>query len=157
MHTAFHAYVVLEKLPLKLECIEAYKSILLVGTAEGVVVVVDVKQATAKEPFSSRIVATHKNFGKKPIEQLAAIEDLDLLLALSDGVISIHELSSGSFRAQMAKTKGANLFAVDVQKSEGKPPVVRLCVSARRKLIMFEWANNDFVEVKVRSLLRLAT
>lgn len=61
-----------------------------------------------------------KNFSKRPILQLQAIEDYNLLFSLSDNVISIHDLSRHNFPVihLAAKTKGANAFAMDVKRTQ---------------------------------------
>lgn len=56
---------------------------LLIGTADGVLLVYDVRENTNTEPFQSTMINTKKNFAKKPIEQLAVVEELDLLLCLT--------------------------------------------------------------------------
>jgi len=78
-----------------------------------------------------------------------------------------------TLRSQIAKSKGANMFSVEPRAAAspgstggaaaekhrgpsgrggaGAPEkLVRMVVSARKKLIIFEWTNDDFVETKVR-------
>jgi Vam6/Vps39-like protein vacuolar protein sorting-associated protein 39 len=61
-----------------------------------------------------------KNFSKKPILQLQVIEDLNLLFSLTDNLISVNDISRHNFPlvCLAAKTKGANAFAMDVQRPQ---------------------------------------
>jgi hypothetical protein len=56
---------------------------LLVGTNEGILLDYDVRDGTGNEPFSVNLLASRKNFSKKPIEQLHVIESLSVLLCLT--------------------------------------------------------------------------
>ena len=58
---------------------------LLVATAEGVLLTYDVAgpEPSVSEPFRVTLSASKKAFSKKPIEQLAVIEELDIILSLS--------------------------------------------------------------------------
>ena len=58
---------------------------LLVATAEGVLLTYDVvgPGPNVNEPFQVTLSASKKAFSKKPIEQLAVIEELDVVLSLS--------------------------------------------------------------------------
>ena len=123
---------------------------LLVGTTEGVLLEYNIVPGQSpSEPFTVNLNASKRAFSRKPIEQLQAVEDLDLLvclaypflayttktekkiktqLSLSDGVVSIHDLTTLNPRSQMAKTKGANLFVLDSPppaKATVSPPVAR--------------------------------
>lgn len=53
------------------------------GTNEGVLLDYDVRDGTGSEPFSVNLLASRKNFSKKPIEQLQVIESLGVLLCLT--------------------------------------------------------------------------
>ena len=61
---------------------------LLVGTTEGVLLDYDVRDGTGNEPFSVNLLASRKNFSKKPVEQLQVVESIGVLLCLT-GKISL--------------------------------------------------------------------
>lgn len=68
--------------------------------------------------------------------------------------MSIHDLNSVNFQliCQLPKTKGATLFALDVQRTKSstdeKNIVVRLCVVVKRKLQLYHWKGKKFEECK---------
>lgn len=93
-----------------------------------------------------------KNFSKKPILQLQVLEDYNLLYSLSDNVISVNDISRHNFPLihLAAKTKGANAFAMDVQRTQSLTDqitlVVRVCVAVKRKLQFYYWKRDELLE-----------
>lgn len=93
-----------------------------------------------------------KNFSKKPIVQLHVLEDYNLLYSLSDNVISINDISRHNFPLihLASKTKGANAFAMDVQRTQSLTDqitlVVRVCVAVKRKLQFWYWKRDELLE-----------
>lgn len=69
-----------------------------------------------------------KNFSKKPILQLEVIEEYNILFSLSDNVISVNDISRHNFPLiHIAnKTKGANTFSLDVQKTQSLTGIIAL-------------------------------
>ena len=61
----------------------------------------------------------YKTFSKKPVLQLEAIPELDILVSLSDNAVAIHELGSLKLLTDatqsLNQTRGANVFAIHVQ------------------------------------------
>ncbi|KAL3874849.1 hypothetical protein ACJMK2_037811 [Sinanodonta woodiana] len=95
---------------------------------------------------------SNKSFSKKPISQLAVIPEVFLLISLSDYVVSVHDLSTFGQIVSLAKTKGATLFEVDLQKpaslSGEVQPYLRMCVAVKRKIQLMYWKNRDFHELQ---------
>lgn len=70
----------------------------------------------------------------------------------ADSTVNIHDLGSFSLRSSLQKTKGlANLFAID------PPPELsqryKMCVSTKKKLVIYEWQMGEFIETKVPSFV----
>lgn len=83
------------------------------------------------------------NFSRKAIVQITIIEKLNLMISLSDYVINVHDIPSFNLRASLSKTKGCHLYAIDTSKTP-----ITLCAAIKRKLLIFTWQNNEFVETK---------
>jgi len=92
------------------------------------------------------LVDAQKTFSKKAIGQLDVLEKQNLLLSLSDGLVSMHDLPSFNLRSQILKTKGCHLYAVDKSR-----PVPMLCVAIKKKLLILSYDGTEFNEVKVIS------
>ncbi|CAH8519299.1 unnamed protein product [Dicrocoelium dendriticum] len=65
----------------------------------------------AAAPIFSTRVHTTRTFGRKPILQLAAIPELDLLLALAEGQMNVYQLQNCQLIATVPTSKGATVFA----------------------------------------------
>ncbi|SNX83782.1 related to Vam6/Vps39-like protein involved in vacuolar morphogenesis [Melanopsichium pennsylvanicum] len=52
-------------------------------------------------------------FAKRSVDQLGIIKEANLLVSLSDGYVSLHDLSTLELRTQLVQTKGATTFGVD--------------------------------------------
>ncbi|XP_059173340.1 vam6/Vps39-like protein [Physella acuta] len=152
-HDAFEPAPILEKLPLVIESIACFESTLLVGTKQGVLLLYKVQKNKGRGDSKFEVVLdrSNKSFSKKPITQLAAVPELYILISLSDNVISVHDLTTFTLITCVNKTKGANLFAIDVQKKETTSGdvdhVLRLGVALKRKIQLFKWENREFVEL----------
>ncbi|XP_055878560.1 vam6/Vps39-like protein [Biomphalaria glabrata] len=155
-HNAYEAIPILEKLPLTIESIACYESTLLVGTKQGVLLLYKVikqksRGTNGEVKFDVTLDRSNKSFAKKPITQLAAVPELFLLISLSDNVISVHDLTNFQQICCVQKTKGATLFAVDVQKREthtGIDYYLRMGVASKRKIQLFYWENREFQELR---------
>eukprot|EP00727_Mastigamoeba_balamuthi_P014315 m51a1_g9508 hypothetical protein (932) ;mRNA; f:687120-690187 len=156
---------VLDKSPAKIECVESWGERLLVGTAEGYLLVFDISatqfqqqlQQDQYQPavslpsdgpqFMASCAETHKNFGgRRAVMQLGASQDAGALVALcGEGPLTVHELAGGSaafaMRASLAKTKGCTTFVLGRSGS-----VVRLVVAVKRKVLLYTWEGSQFVE-----------
>ncbi|KAF1804913.1 CNH domain-containing protein [Mucor lusitanicus] len=155
MHDAFQVTTVVDKLT-RIESIFAHGDRLLIGTGVGQLLVYDTKEplfADDNQVPEVTLVQTIKQFSKKPIEQLDIIKEIDVLVSLSDGLVSLHDLRTFELRMALGKTKGANLFAIQTMvemSPEEQIPVLttRLAVAVRKKLFVFVWKDTEFYETK---------
>ena len=165
----------------KVEAILTYGNRLLVGLSTGALRVYRLKEddyaaGDAGEagpdredsPSSSQVPAVElmreiEKFSRRAIEQLAIIKEAHLLLCLSDGYVTTHDLQheNYAFQLQLSKTKGASTFAVtsNVIKdpSTGIPSIVsRLAVGVRRKILLWSWQDTELVASGVEVTLAAA-
>lgn len=153
MHDAYEASPILEKLPLKIESIACYDDVLLVGTKEGHLLQYRAKKSrtSGETKYEVTLERSNKAFSKKPINQLHAVSELFLLISLSDNVVSVHDLATFGLITTLSKTRGASLFAVDVQKhvslSGETQATLQMCVATKRKLQLMYWKNRDFLDL----------
>ncbi|KAI8366276.1 CNH domain-containing protein [Choanephora cucurbitarum] len=155
MHDAFQVTTVVDKLS-RIESIFAHGDRLLIGTGVGQLLVYDIKEplvADDNEVPEVTLSQTIKTFSKRPIEQLDIIKEIDVLVSLSDGLVSLHDLRSFELRMALGKTKGANLFAIQTMvemSPEEQIPVLttRLAVAVRKKLLVYVWKDTEFFETK---------
>ena len=124
MHQPYKVCQVL-KLPLGIESIKAYGEHLLVGTRQGHLlmysVTIENEDSEHSDNFvNAQLLRSNKNFSKKAILKLEAVPDYSILVALSDSVISVHDidLSVTNFPVitSLSRTKGASTFALDVSR-----------------------------------------
>lgn len=71
----------------------------------------------AEQKHDVQLLRYNKNFSKKPIQQLEVIPDYQLLISLSDNVVTVHDMSVINFPAltTIQKTRGATLFTLDIK------------------------------------------
>ncbi|KAJ2960262.1 hypothetical protein NQZ79_g4423 [Umbelopsis isabellina] len=155
MHHAFQVSTVLEKIA-RIESIFAYGDKLLIGTGTGQLLVYEVKEplvaGTEEQPVVT-LVDTKKNFSRRPIDQIDIIKEIEVLVTLSDGVVSLHDMRTYELRMTLGKTKGADLFTlqtlVEMNEEDGIPMLMtRLAVAVRKKLLIFVWKDTEFHETK---------
>ncbi|KAI9848967.1 MAG: Vacuolar morphogenesis protein 6 [Sclerophora amabilis] len=146
----------------KIESILAFGDRLLVGLNTGSLRIYRVNQSTEENgtrPVARRpsdeapvrpvdLLTENEKFSRRPIEQLAIIKEANLLISMSDGYVSIHDLQTYTLQEQLSKTKGATAFAVTsniVKDSDtGVPSIVsRLAVSVKRKLLLWSWHDTE--------------
>lgn len=159
MHDAYEAISLLEKLPLKIESITCHDDILLVGTKESHLLQYRIRRksgAAGESKFDVQLERSNKNFAKKPITQLSAVPQLHILISLSDNIVSVHDLMTFNLITCINKTRGANLFALDVQTQKSlsgeENHVLRMCVSVKRKLQVSFWKNRNFQDLTEMNL-----
>lgn len=102
------------------------------------------EQPTRPKQKVAELLSEKDKFSKQRIEQLALIKEANILVSLSNGFISIHDLHSYELQEQLTKTRGASAFAVtsNIVKdpSTGVPSIVsRLAVAVRRRLLLWSW------------------
>ncbi|KAF9895047.1 Vacuolar morphogenesis protein 6 [Aspergillus nanangensis] len=107
-----------------------------------------------------------EKFSRYKIEQLALIKEAKLLVSLSGGYVSIHDLQNYELQEQLGRTKGATAFAVTsniVNDPEtGVPSIVsRLAVAVKRKILLWTWRDmereNDTAEMSLVSGIKTLT
>lgn len=102
-------------------------------------------------------------FSKKPVQQLAIIKEASLLVSLSDGYVSFHDLQSYQLVERLEKTRGAACFAVTsnvVKDPDTNVPalVSRLAVGAKRKVLCWTWQDmellSDVLEISLEASIK---
>jgi len=114
MHAAFECVPILERLPLQIDSIATVDKNLLVGTNKGHLLVYEVRE-NGQQRFDPELQRSNKTFARKPINQMCIIKELELLISLSDGLISIHDYPSFEPKMQLHKSKGTSYFATDLK------------------------------------------
>jgi len=89
-----------------------------------------------------------EKFSKRPVQQLAIIKEANVLVALYDNHVSLHDLQTYELHEKLDATKGASLFAVtsNIVKDDvtGIPSIVsRLAVVVKRKLMVWSWQDME--------------
>lgn len=94
------------------------------------------------------LLREQEKFTRYKAEQLAFIKEANMLVVLSGGYVSLHDLQSYELQEQLAKTKGASTFAVtsnvinDVETD--LPSIVsRLAVAVKRKILLWTWKDME--------------
>ena len=103
-----------------------------------------------------QLLRSNKTFSRKAIVKLEAVAELSILIALTDSLVTIHDidLSVTNFPIieSMKKTYGASTFALDVTKVKSENGnsvcIVRLVVAVKRKLQLYYWKNRKFLELQ---------
>ncbi|KAF3482698.1 uncharacterized protein GIQ15_02022 [Arthroderma uncinatum] len=190
MLTAFTARPLVEFRPRdksKIESILTYGDRLLVGLNTGSLRIYRVNEANGDEgetragdhteaqdgavqpattPKPTDLLRELEKFSRYKIEQLAIIKEANILLSLSNGHVSIHDLQSYELHEQLTRTKGATTFAVtsNIEKDQdtGVPSIVsRLAVAVKRKLMLWTWQDmeleDDATEITLVSGIKTIT
>ncbi|KAI9681300.1 MAG: Vacuolar morphogenesis protein 6 [Caeruleum heppii] len=108
----------------------------------------DTQQHPQTKPPVVELLREVEDFSARAIQQLAIVKEGNILLALSDGYVSIYDLQSYTLQEQLSKTKGATAFAVtsNIVKdlSTGIPSIVsRLAVPVKRKILVWSWHDAE--------------
>lgn len=107
----------------------------------------DGEQPTAKTKPTDLLREVEK-FSRYKIEQLALIKEAKLLISLSGGYVSMHDLQTYELHEQLAQTKGATSLAIAsniVNDPEtGVPSIVsRMAVAVKRKILLWTWRDME--------------
>lgn len=154
MHDAYKAIPIIEKLPLQIESVATCDDNLLIGTRQGHLLMYNVKPVKDEDRFEVQLARSNKYFSKKPVLQMAAVPEFQILVCLSDNIISVHDMTVFNFQilSSISKTRGATLFALDKQKNVSLTGVevftLRMCVVVKRKLQLFYWKNRGFHDME---------
>lgn len=153
MHDAYEAIPILEKLPLQIEAVTAYDGNLVVGTRQGHLLMYTVTPGTTRR-WDVALLCSNKNFSRKPIVQVAVVPEHQIIVSLSDNVVSVHDLTVFNLPllSTLTQTKGATAFDLDIKHHislTGEAVVtVRLVVAVRRKLQLFYWKARQFHQLR---------
>ena len=104
----------------------------------------------------AELLREQEKFSKYKIEQLAIIKEANILISLSNGLVSIHDLQSYELQEQLTGTKGASAFAVNSyivkDANTGVPSIVsRLAVAVKRRLLIWAWYDME-LEAETREI-----
>jgi len=96
----------------------------------------------------TELLREHEKFSKYKIEQLAVFREANILISLSNGLVSIHDLGSYELQEQLTKTKGATTFAatsniVNEPTTDVPTLVSRLAVAVKRRLMLWSWHDGE--------------
>lgn len=111
-----------------------------------------VEQNVNEKKMELQLLQYNKTFSDKPIVQLDIIPEYQLLFSLSNNLISVNDISRHNLPLvhRSAKSKGAILFALDVNRSKsmtGETAIlVRMCVAIKRKLQLWYWKQDKLLE-----------
>lgn len=168
MHEAFKAIPIYERMPMSIECIaicdhEGKKTSedgkpnmiakVLIGNKDGHLLIFQVNaNIQYARGVETILLNTFRAFSKKPILQLYATDELNIIISLSEGIISVHTLDSKCNLINiLSRTKGATNFSADLESqlsSTGAAAhALKLCVVVRRSLQFYFWKNGEFCQL----------
>ena len=154
----------------KIESILSHSDQLLVGTNTGSLRIYRVgnpsEDGDDAEPKPSELLREYERFSKYKVDQLAIFREANILISLSNNVVSIHDLGSYELQEQLTRTKGATTFAVTsniVKDAQTSVPtlVSRLAVAVKRRMLLWEWHDGelagDATEIALASTIKSLT
>ena len=153
----------------KIESILSHSDQLLVGLSTGSLRIYRVNNPSDDEPTEheppSELLREYEKFSKYKVDQLAIFREANILISLSNALVSIHDLGTYELQEQLARTKGAGTFAVtsNIVKDERDVPtlVSRLAVAVKRRILLWEWHDGemagDVTEVALTSTVKSLT
>ncbi|CAD0026471.1 unnamed protein product [Aureobasidium pullulans] len=152
MLSAFRAQPIYE---LKQQDKSKIESVLAYGLSTGTLRIYRVNEvpetspdATPSKTRAVDLVREEEKFSRRAIQQLAIIKEANILVSLSDGHVSIHDLQTFQLQEKLDKTKGATAFAVT--SNVIKDPVTdipslvsRLAVAVKRRILWWSWQDME--------------
>lgn len=107
-----------------------------------------VKTTTTTEVKPTDLLREQEKFSRYKIEGLAIIKEANILISLSGGYVSIHDLAEFQLQMQLLQTRGATAFAVtsyvEKDSATGVPSIVsRLAVAVKRRLLLWTWRDME--------------
>lgn len=99
-------------------------------------------------PQTSELLREYEKFSRYKIDQLAVFREANILISLSNSLVSIHDLGTYELNEQLTKTKGASSFAatsnIVKDTTTGVPTLVsRLAVAVKRRLLLWSWHDGE--------------
>ncbi|ORX84557.1 hypothetical protein BCR32DRAFT_217745 [Anaeromyces robustus] len=165
MHEAYTYQLIQDKPPLEVTALCSYDNKLFVGTKDGILLIYEINDND--DAFNVSLVDSRKDFTKKEIKELYAIEGINILLCLSDTQLLAYNLETLQFITQVAKLQGVqyldiynsvskenevNLFKNDINiennnnniNDNNSNIIIKLALAIRKKLIILQWNQNSF-------------
>lgn len=142
----------------KIESLLAYGDKIFVGLNNGAIRIyrlsentgadIDDAPPTPTKSKAAECLFEDEKFSKKPVQQLGLVKEANLLISLSDGFISLHDLQTYEQVDKLERTKGAACFAVTsnvVKDPETNVPglVSRLAIAVKRKILLWTWQDME--------------
>ncbi|KAM0752115.1 hypothetical protein T439DRAFT_299856 [Meredithblackwellia eburnea MCA 4105] len=151
----------------------------IAGTDKGALLVFDLSTAsTSSTPPTASFVSRHDGFAKKSIEQLGVIKELNAILCLSAGDLTLHSLPSFELLSSFASQTraAASLFVLYTQirypssetprrsnsasrgggggGANGGAPEIHstLAIACKRRLVLFGWIDGSWTQPRELSL-----
>lgn len=126
----------------------------ILGTRQGhlLMYAVELNVNASSTQMVPQLLQYNKTFSDKPIVQVDVIPEYKLLFSLSNGIISVNDFSRHNFPLvhRASKTKGTTLFSLDVREHKSLTGettlVVRMCAVIKRKLQLWYWKHDQFLE-----------
>ncbi|KAJ2556243.1 Vacuolar morphogenesis protein 6 [Coemansia sp. RSA 1933] len=147
MRNAFTIRAVLKQLPVRIEAAAAYGDRLLLGTANGALLVYQVTEPTGDKLPTLSLSDTKKAFARKAIEYLGVIKEAGVLVCLADNLVTLYDLHSLSNATPLNNTKGAHIIALHtaVDHIDNIPTLVsKVAIYGKRRIVVLEWRNAEF-------------
>ena len=146
----------------KVESLLAYGDRLLVGLNTGALRIFRVNDSSTTNDANGddqvppsptkvkhvELLREEEKFSRRPVQQLAIIKEVNVLVSLSDGYISLHDLQSYQLVEKLERTKGATVFATIssiVKDPETDVPSIssKLAVAVKRKILLWSWHDME--------------
>ncbi|KAF1924659.1 glycoside hydrolase family 28 protein [Didymella exigua CBS 183.55] len=135
----------------KIESILAYGDRVLVGLNSGALRVYRVNEETGEQPAQASaadLLREEDKFSRRPVVQLGFLKEISILISLSDGHVSIHDLHTYALQERLEKTRGATTFAaasnIVKDPTTGIPSIVsRLAVAVKRRIVLWTWRDTE--------------
>ncbi|PVU85114.1 hypothetical protein BB560_000916 [Smittium megazygosporum] len=150
VRAAFSAIPILENLPIQISAAVSYGNRLIVGSDKGALLVYEINEEKDGNTRAN-LIDTKKDFSKKQIDKIEIIKQANAFVCLSDGIITLSELQTLSNTTPLKKSRGATLMVciTDVETISGVPTLVsKLAIAIKRKIIVFEWQDSEYIESK---------
>ncbi|KAJ2752988.1 Vacuolar morphogenesis protein 6, partial [Coemansia sp. BCRC 34490] len=147
MRNAFTVRAVLKQLPVRVESAAAYGDRLLLGTANGALLVYQVAEPAGDKLPTLQLVDTKKSFARRAIEYLGVVKEAGVLVCLADYLVTLYDLHTLSNATPLNNTKGAHIVATHtaVDQVDGIPTLVsKVAVYGKRRIVVLEWRNAEF-------------
>ena len=152
----------------KIESILSHSDQLLVGLNTGSLRIYRVNPPSENEEDASQpseLLREYEKFSKYKVDQLAIFREANILISLSNALVSIHDLGSYELQEQLTRTKGATTFAATsgIVKDQTDVPtlVSRLAVAVKRRILLWEWHDGelagDVAEIALASTIKSLT